>query len=146
MTRAEAGRLLAEGKRAAERGDGVRAEQYLGAAVRSGHAPEEALGLLLAICLSNAHVRAALAFAESRLGASPDDVRLRYLVATLKHSLKDEAGARRELEVVLEQDPAHESARFLLASLEREQSNAPAAPNELLQRTRPKRPPAGDNR
>jgi hypothetical protein len=118
---AEAARLHAEGKRASERGDSVRAEQYLTAALRAGHDPRETLGLLLSLCLRNAHVRTALTVAEPHLAANPDDIPLRYLVATLKHSLKDHRGARRELALVLERAPDHEEAHHLLAWLEREE-------------------------
>ncbi len=112
-------RLHTQGAHAAERGDGVRAEQYLTAALRTGHAPKATLGLLLAVCLENAHVRTALSIAEPQLEANPDDVRLRYLVATLKYALDDDSGAQRELVTLLQRDPTHEGARALLSSLDR---------------------------
>jgi uncharacterized protein HemY len=110
--------LMREGRAAATRGDTVRAEQYIALAVDRGYDERRALPLLLGVCIEGSRLRAALNHAEPYLRDHPEDAALRYLVGTIRMGLGDEAGARRELEVLLREDPAHTEALFLLGVLE----------------------------
>lgn len=102
----------------AARGDLTRAEQYASMAVGRGLPIEDALPLLLRVCLASARVSAALAHAEPVLRAHPQDHELRYLVATMYFALNRRADATRELGQVLRDAPTHDAARRVVAELE----------------------------
>lgn len=116
--------LFAAGREATQRGDAVRAEQYLSLAIERGYDPRLALPLLLRACLSSLHLRTALDHAERYLADHPDDDRLRYLVATIDLGLSQEAEARSELEQLIRHNPRHADAHLLLGLIEKDREAA----------------------
>ena len=115
-----------EGRLAAQRGDTVRAEQYLTLALERGYEPREVLPMLLAVCLSSSRLRAALNHAEPYLRNHPDDHALRYLVANIELGLGQAESARSELERIAHEDPKHADAHYLLGALEMDRNVAEA--------------------
>ena len=109
--------LFAVGDEAAKRGDNVRAEQYLLLAIQRGYDRGVVLPVLLSVCISSMHLRAALDHAESYLLEHPDADDLRYLVATIQIGLKQRDEARGELERLLRRNPGHADSHFLLGIL-----------------------------
>lgn len=109
--------LFAKGQASARRGDSVRAEQYLQLAIQRGFDRQTALPVLLSACLSSLHLRAALDHAESYLLEHPDADDLRYLVAAIRIGLGQKHDAQTELERLLQRNPGHADAHFLLGVL-----------------------------
>jgi len=109
--------LFTEGQAAAERGDNVRAEQYLQLSIQRGYDRRVALPVLLSACVSSMHLRSALDHAESYLLEHPEDDGLRYLVATIRIGLGQKDDARIELERLLRRSPDDADAHFLLGVL-----------------------------
>ena len=114
----DAARLYSLGERAAANGDSVRAEQYLSLAIQRRYRVERALPLLLSVCVSSSRLRAALNHAEPYLRSHPEDVSLRYLVATIRVGLGEEQTARLELERILQEAPDNPDAHYLLGVLD----------------------------
>ncbi|HVY28789.1 MAG TPA: tetratricopeptide repeat protein [Polyangiaceae bacterium] len=114
----QAATLFQRGRDAAQRGDSVRAEQYLSLALDRGYDAERALPLLLQVCLSNSRLRAALDHAEPYLRDHPDAETLRYLVATIHVGLGQTNEARVELEQLLRASPDSSDAHYLLGVLD----------------------------
>jgi thioredoxin-like negative regulator of GroEL len=110
--------LVSQGQRAAERGDAVRAEQYLSLAIEQGAERRVVMPILLQACLESSHLRAALNHAEPYLLEHPGDDALRYLVANLHLGLDQVAPARRELELLLQRNPDDPDAHYLLGILD----------------------------
>lgn len=110
--------LVSQGRRAAERGDAVRAEQYLSLAIEQGADRRVVMPILLQACLDSSHLRAALNHAEPYLLEHPDDDSLRYLVANLHLGLGQLVPARRELELLLQRNPDSPDAHYLLGILD----------------------------
>jgi tetratricopeptide (TPR) repeat protein len=106
------------GRRLAEQGDSVRAEQYLAAALRGGHDPREALPLLMRVCIDGSRLRVALNHAAPYLKQNPDAIWLRYLVATVYLSLRQPFHAREHLAAIEQRDPSHAPAQYLLGVTE----------------------------
>ncbi len=127
--------LVAEGRAAAARGEGVRAEQYLTLALERGGSKDVILPELLRICLENQHLRAALEHAEPYLLAHPEASALAYLVATIHLGLSQPEEARLTLARLLEREPHHANALFLAATLDQESEPARARDefNQFLQ-------------
>jgi Flp pilus assembly protein TadD len=86
-------------------GDTLRAEQYALLAMRQGFPEEQAIVPLVQACLASSRLRAALVYAEPFLREHPEDVRLRYLVATVQLGLGHAAAAERELQRVSSRRP-----------------------------------------
>ncbi len=105
-------------KRLAAQGDLVRAEQYALLAVARGLPMPSALPLLLEVCLRASRISAALHHAEPVLRGTPDDHRLRYLVASLYAALNRREDAAHELTLLLRSQPDHREAQALLAKLQ----------------------------
>ena len=118
--------LVNEGRAAAARGDTVRAEQYIALAIERGYDERRALPPLLSACIRGSRLRAALNHAERYLRDHPHDTALRYLVATIQVGLGDEESGRRELEALLEDEPDHGEALFLLGVLDLDRDPARA--------------------
>lgn len=114
----DATELFRRGRAAAERGDTVRAEQYLSMAIEHGYSEQKVLPIMLRVCLSSSRLRAALNHAEPYLREHPNDQGLRYLVATIHLGLGQLDEARFELRHVLRVDPNHAKAHYLLGVLE----------------------------
>ena len=69
--------LFASGREAAERGDAIRAEQYLSLALERGYDRDAVVPPLLEVCIAGSHLRAALNHAEPYLRQHPENQRLR---------------------------------------------------------------------
>ena len=110
--------LFRRGRESADRGDTVRAEQYLELALDKGYDRRRALPVLLSVCLSSGRLRSALNYAEPELRLRPDDAELRYLVASIHLGLGQRDEARDELEQLLRLSPAHAAALYLLGVVE----------------------------
>ncbi|HMA92188.1 MAG TPA: hypothetical protein VKP30_05855, partial [Polyangiaceae bacterium] len=110
--------LVARGREAAQRGDAVRAEQYLGLAIERGADAGAVLPLLLDACVRGSHLRAALNHAEPYLRLHPQDDQLRYLVANIHLGLGQNVQARKELLLLLRRDESNADAHFLLGVVE----------------------------
>ncbi len=113
-------KLVDRGKAFARIGDLTRAEQYLSAALDEGADPRIVLPLLMRVCVESGRLRVAIRHADDFLKRHPDDNRLRYLLGTLYAAVGEPASARRELEQVLERDPANADAHYALATLARD--------------------------
>ena len=112
-SRAPGHELFEQGRRAALRGDSLRAEQYLTLAIEEGYPREKTLPLLLRACLDGSRLRAALDHARAHLRERPGAPRLRYLVATLYESLEQRDLAKLELEQLLAEQPDDADAHYL---------------------------------
>lgn len=99
------------------RGDYIRAEQYLVAAMERGHPSHEVVPVLLDACVRGRRYQSALDHAAAQLRRTPEDWRLRYVVATLHESLGEREKARLELERILVGDPSFANAHYSLALL-----------------------------
>ncbi len=99
------------------RGDFVRAEQYVSAALKRGYPEARALPVLIGACVASSRHRTALAWALPYLERRPGDWRLRYVVATLFLAVGDERRARSELEQVVATQPDAAAPIFALAEL-----------------------------
>jgi tetratricopeptide (TPR) repeat protein len=122
----DAAALFADGREAAERGDAIRAEQYLSLALAQGYERSEVIPLLLRVCIAGSHLRAALNHAEPYLRQHPDDEQLRYLVATIHLGLGQREEARTDLEQLLRASPDYADAHFLLGVLESDEDEGEA--------------------
>src|SRR5688572_147891 len=109
-------------------GDSVRAEQYLAASLREGHDWRQALPPLLRVCLTGSRLRAGLNYASPYLRAHPDELWLRYLVATVYLGLGQPLRAREQLHAIRGKAPYQGRAEYLLGQTEWEGfGNAAAA-------------------
>lgn len=109
-------------------GDSVRAEQYLAAALREGHEWREALPPLLRVCLTGSRLRAGLNYATPYLRSHPDELWLRYLVATVYLGLGQPLRAREHLHAIRGKAPYQDRTEYLLGQTEWEGfGNAAAA-------------------
>lgn len=116
--RRPAAELVELGRRAALRGDAVRAEQYLALAIEQGADAKRVMPLLLRACITSSHLRAALNHAEPYLLDHPNDDGLRYLVATIHVGLGQVTAARRELGLLLQRNADNADAHYLLGILD----------------------------
>jgi Flp pilus assembly protein TadD len=121
------GELFAHGISLARRGDLVRAEQYLVAALDRGHSEDEVMPVLLRVLIAASRLRVALSYAEPYLARHPDAWPLRYLVATIHLGMSEPALARRELERVVSMAPEEPDPHYLLAVVLRDETGDPVA-------------------
>ncbi|MEM9068504.1 MAG: tetratricopeptide repeat protein [Myxococcota bacterium] len=121
MEGVEAERLYNHGTALAGRGDLVRAEQYIVAAIERGYSREEALPTLLQVCVAGQRHAAALRHAEPYLRDHPDNWSLRYVVATLHLGLGRVSRAQSELEQVIEDAPQEANPYYTLGTMYRDQ-------------------------
>lgn len=106
----------------------MRAEQYLAASLREGHDWREALPPLLRVCLTGSRLRAGLNYASPYLRSHPNEVWLRYLVATVYLGLGQPLRAREHLHAIRGKAPYEGRSEYLLGHTEWEGfGNAPAA-------------------
>lgn len=129
----EAQQLYDHGVGLAQRGDHVRGEQYITAAMEKGYPQAEALPMLLRICVASSRYASALHYAEPYLRDHPDDWRLRYLVATIHLGLGHPRQARQELERVINTAPDAPVPYYTLGMLHTE-SGEIATGRPLLER------------
>jgi len=118
LERQTAEELFQRGRESADRGDTVRAEEYLQLALDKGYDRRRALPVLLNVCLSSGRLRSALNYAEPELRLRPDDPELRYLVASIHLALGQRDEARNELEQLLRSAPTQAAALYLLGIVE----------------------------
>jgi thioredoxin-like negative regulator of GroEL len=112
-----AGELFRLGIEHASRGDDVRAEQYLSAALDRGNAADEVLPALVRVCVRSSRYRSALGHTRRALVHDPENAPLRLLAASLYLAIDQPLSGRLELERVVEQDPELALARFALGKL-----------------------------
>lgn len=112
--------LFARGVALAKNGQLIRAEQYLYLAAQNGYPERQTLPLLLNICLSTSRLRTALNYALPHLVRHPESWMLRYLVASIYLALKQPTRARDHLSRVVQDNPAHAPAYYLLAVISRD--------------------------
>jgi tetratricopeptide (TPR) repeat protein len=110
--------LFRKGHESADRGETVRAEQYLELALDKGYDRSRALPVLLSVCLSSGRLRSALNYAEPELRLRPDDAELRYLAASIDLGLGQRDEARDDLEQLLRLAPNQPAALYLLGVVE----------------------------
>lgn len=96
----------------------MRAEQYLAAALREGHDWREALPPLLRVCLTGSRLRAGLNYASPYLRSHPDELWLRYLVATVHLGLGQPLRAREHLQAIRGKAPYEARTEYLLGQTE----------------------------
>jgi tetratricopeptide (TPR) repeat protein len=120
LAKIKAEHLFRDGETLAARGDLIRAEQYLAAAIRNGYPAELALPTLLRVCIASSRLGAALQHATPELRLHPDNHQLRFVVASVLVGLGRHDEAQRELERVLAGKPDHAAAHYLLGLLMRD--------------------------
>lgn len=120
LAKIEAEHLFRDGQTLAARGDLIRAEQYLAAAIRNGYPAERALPTLMRVCIASSRLGAALQHASPQLQLHPEDHQLRFLVASVLVGLGRHDEAQRELERVITGKPDHAEAHYMLGLLLRD--------------------------
>lgn len=130
----QAEELYAHGLGMAERGDLVRAEQYILAAIEKGYDREQALPALLRVCIASQRYAIALHHADPYLRDHPENWALRYLVATLHIAMGSDEEARLELEKVVRDAPDEPVPYYALGMLHHEQHEDMDAARQYLQR------------
>jgi tetratricopeptide (TPR) repeat protein len=113
-------KLLERGRAFAEVGDFTRAEQYLSAALDAGAPADVALPILLKVCIAENRFRVAIAYAEPRLTARPNDFRLRFVVASLYASIGETEKALEHLAQVAKSKPDYAEVQYAIAVLLRD--------------------------
>lgn len=126
--------LFARGRAYLTRGDSIRAEQYLTAAIDRGYPEREAMPLVIRACVASARLSSALGYAEPYLSRHPGDWSLRYLVATLHQGLGHFDRARHELEQVMHDAPEASEPVFALALLLKDDLSDAEAARPLFER------------
>ena len=120
--------LYEHGLALADRGDFVRAEQYLVASIERGYPEGRVMPALLRACLASSRMRAALSYAEPYLRRNPAAWSLRLLVATIYQGLGEVERARASLQKVIRDAPDQPDAYYLLGLLQRDElGDRPAA-------------------
>lgn len=120
-------KLLERGKLFASLGDLTRAEQYMASALERGADPKAVLPLLLRVCVEARRYRAAIEYSEGELQKHPQDMRLRFLVASLYAGIDEPKRARDHLQVVIAALPNDAEAHYALAVLLRDQNDLEGA-------------------
>ncbi|MBN1653747.1 MAG: tetratricopeptide repeat protein [Deltaproteobacteria bacterium] len=118
---ADALELFEMGYQFANRGDLVRAEQYLSAAIARGYPANRALPALIRICISESRLGAALKYAEPYLRQHPQEWRLRFIVSSVLLALGQADRARVELDRVIKESPNHAPSHYLLGVIYRDE-------------------------
>ena len=104
----------------AQRGDLLRAEQYLSAAQARGYDHALTTYWLVRVCVSGGRYHSALRHAAPRLDRDPYEWRLRLVVASIHQALGDLERARSELERVVNHRPEEALPRYRLAMIYRD--------------------------
>ena len=113
-------RLVEYGKGFAAVGDLTRAEEYFTAALESGGDDMVITPMLLKVCIQDGRYRVAIQYAEAFVRKHPNDVRTRFVLATLYLAISDNVAARVQFERVLKVKPEEADAHFALAVLMRD--------------------------
>ncbi|EYF06572.1 hypothetical protein [Chondromyces apiculatus] len=127
-------RLLEQGLAFARAQDYTRAEQYLSAALAAGAPAEKALPPLIRACVAENRFRAALTHAEPQLRKSPQDHRLRFVVASLHASVGDTVAALEHLEQVAQLRPDYAEVHYAMAVLYRDELQDLGRADELFRK------------
>jgi tetratricopeptide (TPR) repeat protein len=109
---------------AEQMGDTLRAQQYLGAALRAGGDETRIMPKLLVLYIGDGQFRVAIEQCEHYLRRHPHDGKVRLLLSTLYTAVGDHEGAVAQYERVLDAAPGDAYAHFALASLLHEQGGA----------------------
>ncbi|MEO6575416.1 MAG: tetratricopeptide repeat protein [Polyangiaceae bacterium] len=113
-------RMIEYGKGFAAVGDLTRAEEYFTAALDSGGDDTVITPMLLRVCIQDGRYRVAIQYGETFLRRHPNDVRTRFVLATLYLAIADNVAARAQFERVLAARPEEADAHFALAVLMRD--------------------------
>ena len=113
----DASELFQRGVALAQRGDHIRAEQYLSAAIARGAPEARVLPVLLRVCIAGSRLRMALSYAQPYLLEHPNDWSLRYLVASIHRALGETTEATESLERVVAAVPDEPAPHYLLGVL-----------------------------
>ncbi len=114
--------LERRGRWFAERGDLVRASQYLLAALDAGGPEARLVPLLMRVYVESGRYHLALKLGEDGLRRAPEDGELRLLVGALCYAAGRAADAERHLTRVLEQTPDCAEAHFALGLVLRDRA------------------------
>lgn len=136
--------LAGEGIASLERGDSLRAEQYLKLAVRAGYPEERVILPLLKACVASSRLRSALLHAEPYLRRNPHAFRVRYLAAAAYLALGQPARAFNHLSRVVAQRPEVAQAHYLMGLLLRDAFGDAAGAREAF-RAYLERAPRGEH-
>jgi tetratricopeptide (TPR) repeat protein len=142
-------KLVERGKAFAAIGDLTRAEQYLSAALDQGADAKEVLPILLQVCIEAERYRVAVVYARDYLARWPEELRLRFVLATLEAAIGEVDAALADLHMVVEKNPDDPDAQFTLAILLRDELHDPAGADEHFReclRLSPGGPHAGQAR
>ncbi len=123
--------LVKQAEALAHLGETIRAEQYFSAALETGGAAEVILPKLVSVCVRAGRVRSAVSYAAPYLRQQPDNMSLRYLMATLYAGLGEFNRANRELEQILVRHPEHVLALRLSGMLALERGDTITAEKRL---------------
>lgn len=127
--------LLRAARHFAHQGDSIRAEQYALAAMDAGALRAEVVPLLVTVCVEGSRLRAAVEYAEPYLRSHPEDVPLRFLLATVLVALARHEAARAALEEVVRLRPDHAAAHYVLGSLLAHFLDAPGSAEHHFRRS-----------
>lgn len=118
LEKVSAAELRDKGLRYAERGDLLRAQQYLSAAESKGYSARVIIPELIRVCVSASRLRAALAYAEPYLLENHDDAGMHYVVGAMYAALGDTQKARVSFLAALRPPHQQYAAAFSLAKME----------------------------
>ncbi len=113
-------RMIEYGRAFAQVGDLTRAEEYFTAALESGGDETVITPMLLKVCIQDGRYRVAIQYGETFLRKHPNDVKTRFVLATLYLAIADNVAARAQFERVLAAKPEEADAHFALAVLMRD--------------------------
>ncbi len=133
MSQTSATELRANGLAFARRGDLVRAQQYLSAAMAKGLDERIAVPEIVKVCIAASRLRAALSFAEPYLARNPDDAGMQYVVGTIHMALGNLGEASERLDGALRADHLMTDALFSMAVLAHERGDTKGARSSLEQ-------------
>ena len=109
--------LASRGMSLTQRGDYLRAQQYLQLALRAGHPDEPLIVPLLTTCIASSRFRAALMHADRHLSLHPEAWRVRFVKAAVLRALGQPEQAELERERALHDAPASAQTRLAEGSL-----------------------------
>ena len=119
--------LEQQGRRFAQAGDLVRAEQYLAAALNAGADEARVVPELLRVCVDSQHYQLATEYVEVALAKHPADAHLRFLAGALYLSVGERARARDHLERAARELPDDAELQFSVACFFRDEMTDLAA-------------------